>query len=119
MYMYIKRWLCFDFICIKFELIYNMYIEQTSALNIHTVIRCRFESTSGFLFDTVPVCLGNSNPGRWIMQFLTQIHEICNLNKNICTSEYSKWKYINKFFSLQIGFNSSWLWCGLVFTLEL
>lgn len=36
MYMYIKRWLCFDFICIKFELIYNMYIEQTSALNIHT-----------------------------------------------------------------------------------
>lgn len=55
MYMYIKRWLCFDFICIKFELIYNMYIEQTSALNIHTVIRCRFKSTSGFLFDTVPV----------------------------------------------------------------
>lgn len=36
MYMYIKRWLCFDFICIKFELIYNMYIEQTSALNIHS-----------------------------------------------------------------------------------
>lgn len=99
MYMYIKRWLCFDFICIKFELIYNMYIEQTSALNIHTVIRCRFESTSGFLFDTVPVWLGNSNLGRWIMQFLTQIHEIyMYLNKNICTSEYSKWKYINKFF---------------------
>lgn len=43
-----------------------MYIEQTSALNIHTVIHCRFESTSGFLFDTVPVCLGNSNPvSKW------------------------------------------------------
>lgn len=62
LYIYISTVGCvLIFWGIKLDLI---YIKQTGALNIPSLIHCHFESMSGFLFDTVPVCLGNSNLGR-------------------------------------------------------